>query len=196
MNSRAVKDITDFIFISDTPQKSDVILIPGTSRHEVTERAAELWHNGFAPYVLPSGRFSLTTGRFMYENVTKPEYQGNYITEFEYCKHILMVNGVPENAILVEDKSTNTAENAAFSVQVLKENNIDVKRAILCCQAYHARRAFMTYSRYFGDVEFVVVPTETQGIRCADWYKEERPFKKVMKEVEKCGKYFSDFRNT
>ncbi len=57
MNSRAIQDITDFIFMSDLPQKSDVILIPGTSHAEITEKAAELYHQGYAPYILPSGMF-------------------------------------------------------------------------------------------------------------------------------------------
>ena len=52
--NRAVQGITDFIFMSDIPQKSDVILVPGTAHAQITEKAAQLYHQGYAPYILPS----------------------------------------------------------------------------------------------------------------------------------------------
>lgn len=62
--NRAVQGITDFIFMSDIPQKSDVILVPGTAHAQITEKAAQLYHQGYAPYILPSGRYSSKLGRF------------------------------------------------------------------------------------------------------------------------------------
>lgn len=192
MRKRAITDVTKFIFINDLPEKADVILIPGTSKSAVTERAAELYRDGYAPCVLPSGMYSSSLGRFASENIDNPRYMGEYKTDFDYCRHILMENGVPESAILREDKAMNSMENAMFSAQMLREQGITVKRAILCCQAFHARRAFLSYSCYFPNVELIVVPTDTQGISASDWYKTEKGFRKVMGEVAKCGKYFMD----
>lgn len=190
--NRAVQGITDFIFMSDIPQKSDVILVPGTAHAQITEKAAQLYHQGYAPYILPSGRYSSKLGRFASEKVTDPRYQGDHATDFEYIKHILMVNGVPERAILREDEATNTMENAAFSARVLRDMGMDVKRAILCCQAFHARRAYMSYACHFPGVELLVVPTNTQHITADDWYKDEKSCQKVLSEVVKCGTYFAD----
>ena len=51
-----IRAVADFVFVSDAPEKADVILIPG-SRHPANAiRAAELYRAGYAPYVLPSGR--------------------------------------------------------------------------------------------------------------------------------------------
>ncbi len=47
--------ITDFIFYETIIEKSDIILIPGGSHPEQMIKAAELFHNGMAPYILPSG---------------------------------------------------------------------------------------------------------------------------------------------
>ena len=121
MNERNIRDITAFIFMEDEPQKSDVILIPGTSQSAVTEKAAALYRAGFAPYVLPAGMYGGKRGSFAAEKIDNPRYAGEYATDFEYCRHILMENGVPEGAILREDRSANTMENAAFSARVLKE---------------------------------------------------------------------------
>lgn len=54
MENRIIDDITQFIFISDLPRKSDIILIPGSSRWQITENAARLYNAGYAPYILPS----------------------------------------------------------------------------------------------------------------------------------------------
>ncbi len=193
MNNRAIQDITNFIFMDDAPEKCDIILLPGTSKSAITERAAELYCAGYAPYVLPSGLYSPALHRFAVENIDNPRYAGEYATDFEYCKHILMENGVPENAILREDQATNSMENAMYSAQAVKNAGIEVRRAIICCQAFHARRAFMSYVCHFSGAELLVVPTTTQGIAKDDWYKSEKGYKKVMGEVAKCGVYFKEF---
>ena len=194
MNQRAIRDITDFIFMKDVPQKSDIIFIPGTSQSAVTETAARLYCEGWAKYVLPSGMYSGKRGKFASEKIDNPRYAGEYATDFAYCRYILMENGVPENAIIREDQSTNTGENAEYSARVLKELGIKVEIAILCCQAFHARRAFMTYTKYFPDTEILVVPTNTQGITREDWYLQEKSYRRVMSEVYKCGEYFLEYQ--
>ena len=193
VNPRAIRDISDFIFMNDAPQKSDIIFIPGTSQSAISEKAAQLYRAGFADYVLPSGRYSGKRERFASELIDNPRYAGDYATDFAYCKHILMENGVPEQAILREDRSTNTAENAAYSALVLKELGIRVRQAILCCQAFHARRAFLSYARHFPDTVILVVPAETQGITKDDWFLQEKSYRRVMSEVGKCGTYFLEF---
>lgn len=192
MNSRSIQDITDFIFMEDAPQKCDIILIPGTSKSAISEKAAQLYHAGYAPFIMPSGKFSSSLGRFAAENIDNPRYTGNYATDFEYCKHILLANGVPESAILLEDHATNSMENAIFSARAVKNIGIEVKRAIICCQAFHARRAFLSYTCHFGSTELLMVPTATQDIRKDNWFQSEKGYRKVMGEVAKCGAYFKD----
>ena len=43
MMNRNIKAITDFIFVEDEPQRSDVIMVVGGSHPEAAETAAELW---------------------------------------------------------------------------------------------------------------------------------------------------------
>ncbi len=59
MNKRAITDITNFIFVSDIPKKSDIIFLPGSSKWEISERAAELYKMGLARYVMPAGKYSI-----------------------------------------------------------------------------------------------------------------------------------------
>lgn len=192
LSHRAIQAISDFIFMADEPEACDVILIPGASRAEITERAAELYKAGYAPYVMPSGKYSIKRGHFAHKNVVNPRYDGHYETEFDFMKFVLMENGVPESAILKEDQATHTMENAIYSALALKDLGIEVKRAIISCQALHARRSYMSYACYLPGVELFMVPTDTQGITKDNWMETERGLKTVLSELKKCGTYFED----
>lgn len=155
--------------------------------------AAQLFNDGYAELVLPAGKFSSSLGRFAIENVSNPKYMGSFSSDSEYCKNILKINGVPENSIIMEDQSTNTLENAQFSAKVLSMLGIEVRSAIICCQAFHARRSLLSYASCFPDATLYISPAETQGISAANWFKDPQKYKKIFGEVEKCGKYFSQF---
>lgn len=192
MNQRLIQGITDFIFVEDQPRKADIILLPGGSRAEVPEKAAELYKAGLAPLILPSGRFAKKNGRFLSENVTNPRYQGDWRTEWDFYRAVLQANGVPDAAILCEDRATNTLENAEYSAALLREKGIEIHSALLVCKATHARRALMSYLTQFPGLEVIVVPAVADGLSRDSWFRSELGYRKVMSEVAKCGRYFAD----
>lgn len=59
MINHIIGDITNFIFISDEPEKVDAIFLPGGSHPEQPEYAANLYHRGFARWLVPSGGISI-----------------------------------------------------------------------------------------------------------------------------------------
>lgn len=188
-----IEDIAKFIFIKDEPKKADIIFIPGSSNWGLAETAARLYKEGKVNKIMPSGMYFYQFGRFMNERVTDERYKGVYRTEAEFLASVLIKNGVPEENVIKEERATNTYENAIFSKELIKEMRIEVKTAILCPQAFHARRAFMTYSHLFPDTEFYVVPTDTQGITAGNWHKTERGIQVVLGELKKCGEYFEEY---
>ena len=48
-------ELTELVFLEDTPEKSDIIFIPGGSYGALAHTAAKLYKDGCAPYILPSG---------------------------------------------------------------------------------------------------------------------------------------------
>ncbi len=178
---RFYDDITDFIFIEDVPSPSDVILIPGSSCSETSVAAATLFHQGYAPWILPSGRYSLVAGAFPYEG---------YETEWEYMRDLLVREGVPAERILREDRATFTWENAIYSREVLEKEGIEVKQALICCQAFHARRAYTYYQQQFPQVKLLMIPTVTRDIRKDNWYLDQEKAKVVLGELQRCGDQF------
>ena len=64
MYEEFLKQIEDFIYIEDKPEKADVIFVPGNGYPQMAEKAAQLYRCGMAPKLLPSGRYSSTAGKF------------------------------------------------------------------------------------------------------------------------------------
>ena len=62
--NQIIQDISDFIFVSDTPEPADIILVAGGSYPEPAETAAQLYHEDYAPLILISGGVSITTGQW------------------------------------------------------------------------------------------------------------------------------------
>ena len=185
-----LKNTEDFVFAENKPEKADIIFVPGNGFPEMAEKAASLYKEGYAPYVLPSGRYSITLGEFVGVQSKKELYDGNYETEWEFLKTVLMKNGVPEEAIFREDQATFTYENAIFSRQVTDLHRLPVKKAILCYKTYHARRSLMYYRLLYPETEFLVCPACPDGITRENWRETEAGVEAVTGEIDRIIKQF------
>ena len=187
-----LKIYTDFIFTEDQPEPPDIIFIPGSAWPELALRAAGLWHRGFSPLILPSGRFSILSGGFSGPASMTEKYPGPYQTEWEFLRDVLLRQGVPPQAVLKEDTASYTYENAIRSRQVTDAAGLEIRTAILCCQAYHGRRAMMYYQLLYPHTRFLVCPAVTQGISRDNWHQTRRGAELVLGEMERCGSQFHE----
>ena len=185
-----LKNAQDFIFVEDKPEKADIIFVPGNGFPEMAERAAQLYKEGFAPYILPSGRYSITLGKFAGVQSKREKYNGSYETEWEFLQDVLKKNGVPEDAILKEDQATFTYENAIYSRQVTDLKKMEIKTAILCCKTYHARRCLMYYQLLYPETKFLICPACPDGITRENWRKTEAGVEAVTGEIDRIIKQF------
>lgn len=191
-----VKDIGDFIFVEDAPQKCSVIITVGGSFPQIAEKAAELYKSGFADYVLAGGGFSVKTGVFAGVKDKKDIYNGDYKTECDIYEDVLIKNGVPRSAIVREDKSGHTRANAELAAAVLKEQGIPAEKIILVCKRFHARRCLMFFQSYFPETEILVVPADIEvgemNITKDNWHSSPYGIKRVMGELARCGDQFNE----
>ncbi|MCR4763277.1 MAG: YdcF family protein [Lachnospiraceae bacterium] len=205
-----IRDLTDFIFVDDAPEQADVILICGSSRKAPAIRAAALYHEGWSDRILPTGRFGHNFPDFRAEMRRLSENDGRDpdrvideisaeavragkpfpLTEWEYQRIQLLLAGVPEQAVLREDQSTNTFENAVFAREVLAREGIQPRTMILCCQAFHARRALWTIGSEFPDTRILTCPADTRGYTKDNWFRTKDGYDKILDELRKCGSYF------
>lgn len=187
MYEKFLNQITDFIFVEIPAEPSDLIFVPGNGYPQMAEEAARLWKAGMAPYVLPSGRYSIQSGKFMGVSEKKEQYDGDYDTEWMFLREVLIRNGVKEACILKEDRASYTYENAIYSRRLTDEIGLEVKKGILCCKNYHARRCLLYYQLLFPRTDFSVVPSETEGISRHNWHRTQEGVEKVLGELERCG---------
>ena len=141
---------TIYYFLSEAPtaEQADIILVAGSHDLRAAEQAAKRFLEGAAPLVVCSGGFGkMTAGRFQ-----KPEAE----LFAERCAAL----GVPESAILVENRATNTGENFAFSRTLLNACGIFPKSGIITCKPYMAKRVWATGTKQWGEVSWFVSTPE------------------------------------
>lgn len=187
-----IDDITRFIFLEDDPKPADILFIPGNGHAEPSEWAAKLYLDGYAPLILPSGRYSITTGAFCGQQTGNHQYEGRFETEWAFMRTVLMENGVPDSAILCEDEATFTYQNAIYSRRRTDQERLTVRRAILCCMPVHARRAKMYYQTLFPETELLICPAPGASITCENWMREPDGIDAVLGELTRCGSQFHD----
>lgn len=187
-----IGDLTRFIFLEDEPQPADILFIPGNGHAEPSELAAKLYLEGYAPRILPSGRYAIGSGGFVGQKSGAKEYSGSFDTEWAFMRHILLENGVPENAILCEDEATYTYQNAIYSRRRTDSEQLTIRRAIICCMPMHARRAKMYYETLYPDAKLFVCPAPGTPITKDNWMLEPDGIDQVLGEVERCGSQFHD----
>ena len=187
-----IRDVSDFIFLEDAPAPADVIFIPGNGHALPSELAAQLYHEGFSPHILPSGRYAIGTSGFAGQKSGSRRYEGAFETEWAFMRHILMENGVPESAILREDEATYTYQNAIYSRKRTDAEKITVSRAIICCMPVHARRCRMYYEALYPEAELLVCPAPGADITKENWLKSAEGIDTVLGEMERCGGQFHD----
>lgn len=181
----------NFIFVENEPEKADIIFLPGNGYPQMAERAAQLYREGYAPYIVPSGKYSIVTGKFSGVMDRQECYPGTFATEWQFLSEVLRKNGVPESAVLREDQATFTYENAIYSRQVTDRAGITVKKAILCCKTYHARRALMYYQLLYPETQILVCPSCIDGIDRSSWEETEEGVDAVTGEITRIIKQFS-----
>lgn len=119
--------------MTDRAQPADVIIVlgsglrrdsrPGPALIRRSQRAAELYAQGYAPAIICTGGY--TVGR------TRSEADG--------CREVLEASGVPAEAILLEERSRSTEENAFYAEAIMRANGWHT--AVLVSDGYHLLRA-------------------------------------------------------
>ena len=188
-----LRDITEFIFLEDSPKTADIIIVPGNTWPQPAKRAAALYQMGRAPYIVVSGRYSKGQSAFEGASCDRDRYKGPYAAEADFLTDVLRQAGVPGKAIIQEREATFTLENAEYIRKILEEKQISVKRALICCQAFHARRCRMYFEYVFQDkeIEFLMCPAVTQGISRDNWTESQKGLETVLGELRRCGEQFS-----
>ncbi len=190
MTHHIIADITDFIFVSDEPEKVDAIFLPGGSFPEQPEYAAELYRKGYAKWLVPSGGVSVKREQWPGVRSKADIYNGDYQSDCEFFMDVLLKNGVPASAVIGENQSGHTRDNAFFSRKAVDERGVTIQTALIVCKAFHARRCLMLYQMAFPDVDIKVCPVHCYNITRDNWYESKAGIDRVLGELARCGNQF------
>jgi uncharacterized SAM-binding protein YcdF (DUF218 family) len=159
------KKLWDYHHMNHPLEKAEVILVLGSHDFRVAERGAALWLQGWAPLIVFSGGLGNLTQHIWKES------------EADQFARIAIGLGVPPEAILVENKSTNTGENIVFSRKLLHERNMDPASFIVVQKPYMERRSYATFKKHWPEKHILVTSPQ---IAFEDYPTSEIPLEKVI----------------
>lgn len=143
--------------IVDGSREVDVIIVlgaalsrDGTPYKALTRRAehaAAVWSRGTAPAIICTGGFGAEV------RVRRSEADG--------CREVLMRHGVPPSAIVLEETSRTTEENALCARAVMDRHGW--RTAVVVSDSYHVLRARYLFRRAGMDVVTSPVPAGRVG---------------------------------
>jgi len=138
------------LFVEAAPTQADAIVVfaggvgesgkAGGGAQERLARAVELYRAKFAPVLI------LSSG-YVYS-----------FHEADVMRAMAIDQGVPDSAIMLEQRATNTFQNVKFVDDILRDRRWT--RILLVSSPYHMRRAVLVWQKQ--DPEVQVVPTPVQ----------------------------------
>lgn len=128
-----------------------IVAISGGDTPARAQEAINLYKQGWAPKLVLSGAALDQTGPSNAEAMRKQA----------------LAAGVPEDAILLDETSADTEQNASRTQALLS----DAKRIILVTSPYHQHRASLEFQHIYGsDVDIVNHPTYSDHLWPSTWY--------------------------
>jgi uncharacterized SAM-binding protein YcdF (DUF218 family) len=131
---------------------------PGEPLLRRIRHAVALYRTGAAPYLILCGG----------------DYPGAPVSEAAAMRTVALAAGVPAPAILMDERSANTWENAAETAALLRTHGL--KRVLLVSEGFHLPRARMLF-RQHGVVVAGVSAAPSGGLR----YRANQSVREVVK---------------
>ena len=136
--------------IDEAPHKADSIVVfgggvgetgsPGKSTIERSRYAVELYKNGYADKIIFSSGYT---------------YKYN---DAENMRLFAISMGVPDRAIILEQKANSTYENVILSKNILEQK--DYHSILLVSSLYNMRRAKLVFDKFGKDIKVFYTPVE------------------------------------
>jgi uncharacterized SAM-binding protein YcdF (DUF218 family) len=139
-------------------ERAEAILVLCSYDLRVAERGAQLFLEGWAPLLIFSGGLGAIT-RSLWSEAEADQFAG-----------IASRMGVPEERMLVENRSTNTGENIMFTKALLAEKGIDPGKFILVQKPYMERRSYATFKKFWPEKEVIVTSAQVSFEEYLDQY--------------------------
>jgi uncharacterized SAM-binding protein YcdF (DUF218 family) len=146
--------LADHLIVRDPLAKADVILVlSGDTNGERAAAGIELYKEGWAKHILMSG------GTLAWN-----------LTSADWMKKQAVESGVPAAAVLTQDRSQSTIDDARFSLPIIKARRF--RSVILVTSPYHSRRAAAVFKKLYrpAGISVIVYPVPHSVFDPHDWW--------------------------
>ena len=158
-----VQVLWDYMLVGHTLRKADCIFMLGSYDVRVADYAIELYHQGYAPYLLFSGGVIQQNDKL---NIHWDE------TEADYFAKRAIDQGVPPDNVLIENQAMNTGENFTCTDELLDKLGLDFQSFICVQKPFMERRVLATGLKLWGDKQLMVT---SPPISCQDYLNGHLP---------------------
>jgi len=149
-------------------QADAIVAISGGETTSRTLGAVKLYDQGYAPIIIFSGAAQ----------------DPNSVSNAAAMKSIAVKAGVSSSAILIEEDSADTYENAQNTARIIKDKGIT--SIILVTSPYHQRRASIEFKRALGEgVKIINHSTSDENWRRSAWWKNNYSLNLTLSELQK-----------
>lgn len=159
--------IGQYLSPQDTLSQADAIVVVSGDSDRM-KQAINLYKRGYAPKLILSG-------------AAKDGLTSNALAMHMEASE----SGIPDEAVILEEKAYNTYENAVFTKQIALKQGF--KNLILVTSPYHQRRVYETFRNVFGgsDVKLQNNPSIYSGWRSDNWWNNKKDLRLTQQEIIK-----------
>ncbi len=118
----------------------DALIILGSHNLRVAHYGATLFKNGWIPLIMVTGGQG---------KITKSWWK----SEAYQFAQILKNYGIPQNKVLLEEKSSNTGENILFVKKLMDEKKLNLKKILVIDKPYKTRRDFLAFKKQWPQID-------------------------------------------
>lgn len=160
--------VEDFLVVNQEPKNADFIIVLGGDPSSRVAQGVRLYQSGYVDKIL------LTGGTHSYHTAD---------TKAQIMKRQALRLGVPEDDILLEEKSLTTEQNAEYSLEIMRAK--EFKSAIVVTTPYHTRRSSLLFHRFFTGIELTICASPDGSYGSGKWWRNNYRTKTIVSEYLK-----------
>jgi uncharacterized SAM-binding protein YcdF (DUF218 family) len=146
LTDKQIQKLTNIVFLEGEPflfkQKYDLIFVFGGSHPGCWKTAYQAYQERLADKILLTGGIKPFV-------IRHSDWTYGSTSESQVMKGKLLELGVPENSLIVEDRSTNTLENVFFAKELFDFQYI--QSLVFICKSFAAGRGYRTLKKHLPD---------------------------------------------
>ena len=151
----------DYMRLVHPPRPADAILTLGSFDSKAALHAARLWRADLAPVIIMSGGIAHRGGLLE---------TGWDKSEARVFAEMAMSEGVPAEAILLDEQAQNTGDNFTCGRAVARKAGLDPSTLLVVAKPYMTRRGFATGCKVWPEAELLM---QCEDIAMADYFARE-----------------------